>query len=139
MNGSDQIKIEKVEEEISKIVNELFNLIEVEFENTTELERQVVAAFCFGMINAMAVTESLSQAQTHASTIAMLIKNFRYSDHQAVDFTQELINATKKEFHPVMNQIIHRGIDGHYKYVNNQKNELKLNLINVINIVNGKG
>jgi polyhydroxyalkanoate synthesis regulator phasin len=138
MNNQEKCKIEKVQCEISKLVDELFKLTKLKFENTTELERQVIATFCFGVINAMAVTEKLSQPQVQALTIAMLVGKFRYSNQQAIDFSQELINATKKEYHPVMNQIIHRGIDGHYQYVNNQKNQLRDNLINVINIVNGK-
>lgn len=139
MSELEKTKIKSLTTEVSQFVNETFNLIEVTFETTTELERQVLAAFCFGMINALTVVESLNQAQIHALTINMLQKDFGYSSHQAISFAQDLINATKKEYHPVMNQIIHRGIDGHYQYINNQKNELKLNLINVINIVNGKG
>ncbi|MGG1442445.1 Imm48 family immunity protein [Brevibacillus laterosporus] len=107
----------------------------MKFEETTELERQVIAAFCFGAINVIVQRDDLSQPQAHALTITLLINVFKYSENQAVSFADDLIKATSKEHYPVMNTIIHRGIDGHYQYINNMDVELKKNITDVIKAI----
>jgi hypothetical protein len=138
MNDIDAVKVKKVKDELTKLVNEIFKLINIKFEDTTELERQVIATFTFGLINAISLNEGLNQPQIHALTIAVLIDEFKYSEEQGASFSQELIKATKREYHPVMNNIIHRGIDGYYQYNDNQIDDLKDNITNVLDIVNKK-
>jgi len=38
--------------------------------------------------------------------------------------TRFVINATDKEFHPTVNAIIHRGIEGYFLYADNQYDAL---------------
>lgn len=131
----DGLKVKKASNELRQFSTKLFELIGVEFEDTLELERQVIAAFCFGALNAIVQRDEISEPQAHALTIALLINEFKYSEKQAVDFAQDLIQATNKEYHPVMNAIIHRGIDGHYQFEKNIGGDLKDNLLDVINVV----
>lgn len=115
-NNYDSLKVKNISNELRLFSNKLFEVLGMKFEGTSELERQVIAAFCFGALNAIIQRDELSQAQAHALTVAFLINEFKYSEKQAVDFAEDLIRATNKEHHPVMNAIIHRGIDGHYHY-----------------------
>ncbi|MGG0757013.1 Imm48 family immunity protein [Brevibacillus laterosporus] len=116
--------MEKCSYRIKSFIKKSLDLITIKFEETTELENQVIAAFCFGAINVIVQRDDLSQPQAHALTITV----FKYSENQAVSFADDLIKATSKEHYPVMNTIIHRGIDGHYQYINNMDVELKKNI-----------
>ncbi|MEK5029623.1 Imm48 family immunity protein [Paenibacillus sp. FSL M7-1046] len=132
------LKVNHVSRELRLFSNELFELIGIRFEDTSELERQVIAAFCFGALNAIVQRDELNQPQAHALIVALLINEFKYSEKQAVDFAEDLIHATHKEYHPVMNAIIHRGIDGHYQYEKNMLDDLRSNILEVINTVKKK-
>jgi len=49
--------------------------------------------------------------------------------------TQFVINATDKEFHPTVNAIIHRGIEGYFLYVNNQYDALSEDFQDIVQVV----
>ncbi|MEK4063912.1 MULTISPECIES: Imm48 family immunity protein [unclassified Paenibacillus] len=132
------LKVNHGSRELRLFSTELFELIGIRFEDTSELERQVIAAFCFGALNAIVQRDELNQPQAHALIVALLINEFKYSEKQAVDFAEDLIHATNKEYHPVMNAIIHRGIDGHYQYEKNMLDNLRHNILEVINTVKKK-
>ncbi|WP_338555028.1 Imm48 family immunity protein [Paenibacillus sp. KS-LC4] len=134
----DEEKVSNASKELEFFTGKIFVLLDVKFEKTTELERQVIAAFCFGAINAVIHRDDLSQPQAHALIISLLINQFNYSETQAVAFAEDLIKATNKEHHPVMNSIIHRGIDGHYQYEGKDFENLKKNILEVINVVKKK-
>ncbi|MFF2094568.1 Imm48 family immunity protein [Paenibacillus sp. NPDC058174] len=138
LTNVDKQRIEEAKNEIVLIADQLFVLIGKRFKDTTELERQVLATFCFGMVNTIVLIKELNQIQTHAVIISCLTSVFKYSEDQAEDFTQELINSTDEEYHPVMFSIIRRGISGYQQYVNNQKDQLKSNILEVLAIVNKK-
>jgi hypothetical protein len=111
----------------------LFDVIDVPFEQTSELERQVIATFAFGMVYAAGQTQQLSPPQVHALSICVLMDAFGYSDHQASDFTAHLIAVSADEGQqPVMNAIIHRGIDGHQQWQSGNTERLKANLTDVL-------
>ncbi|MEK8212687.1 MULTISPECIES: Imm48 family immunity protein [unclassified Paenibacillus] len=134
----DGVKVNNATSELRLFLTKIFELIGIRFEDTSELERQVIAAFCFGALNAIVQRDEMNQPQAHALIIALLINGFKYSEKQAVNFAEDLIQATNKEYHPVMNSIIHRGIDGHYQYENNMEENLRQNILGVINAVKKK-
>jgi hypothetical protein len=114
----------------------LFDSIGVPFEQTTELERQVVATFAFGMVFAAGQAQQLSPPQVHALSVCVLIDAFGYSDHQAADFANHLIAVSSDAtLQPVMNAIIHRGIDGHRQWQSKDSEGLRSNLTDVVNRV----
>ncbi len=59
----------------------------------------------------------LTPPEVPALVIACLMDVFKYADHQAVAFAESLIAATSDQsYHPTMNAVIHRGIDGHRQW-----------------------
>lgn len=103
--------------ELEQMVGKICELIGTPLEQTTELERQVIAAFGFGAVYGITHRDQLAEPQAHALSIRMLIQPFNYSEQQAVDFADDLIRvASDREVHPVMNTIIQRGIDGHRQF-----------------------
>lgn len=115
--------------ELEQMVEQVCELIGTPLAETTELQRQVLAAFGFGAVYSITHRDRLAEPQAHALSIRMLIKPFNYSEQQAVDFADDLIRvASNEEVHPVMNTIIHRGINGHIQFTQEDHEALARNI-----------
>jgi hypothetical protein len=122
-------RLEPVRSEIAGMANEVFGVVGIPFEQTSELQRQVLAAFTFGMIFAAAKMKGLPPTDVHALAIACLMDVFKYADHQATAFSVNLISkASTRVKGDTMNAIIHRGIDGHRQWQQGQTDMLKANI-----------
>ena len=131
--------LKTLREDIKTISNDLFDIIKIPFEETTELQRQIIATFAFGMVNSIGMQNKLMPPDVHALTIIMLVECFKYSTKQAVAFADDLISAaTTSDRNDTHKAIIHRGIDGHYHYTNGQKDKVGENLLNIIEILEDK-
>jgi len=113
----------------------LFGVVGIPFENTSELQRQVLAAFAFGMVYSVGRIEDLSPAEVHALELALLMDVYKYSDHQAAAFAQELIDSASNRGNPTFRAIIHLGIDGQAEWEEGQLSQLRLNLERVLKAV----
>src|SRR5712691_10658292 len=91
----------------------LFSALGIPFEASTELRRQLLASYCFGMLFAGGRLNKLTPPDVHALTIAVLLDVFKYSQHQAVAFAEDLIQSSSGRGNPTTNAVIHRGIDGY--------------------------
>ncbi|MBB6020419.1 hypothetical protein HNR77_001480 [Paenibacillus sp. JGP012] len=122
--------------ELEQMVNQVCERIGTPLHETTELQRQVLAAFGFGAVYSITHRDRLTEPQAHALSIRMLIKPFNYSEQQAVDFVDDLIRvASNEETHPVMNTIIHRGINGHVQFVQEDHEALGRNIQEILDAV----
>jgi len=114
---------------------DLFRICGVEFAKTSEMQRQVCGAFLFGFVNAHGMMNQLSPPQVHALAISMLIDVLNYSPEQAGAFSSNLIDATAAGPDDTMNAIIHRGIDGHLQLTSGQHEGLRMNLLEIFEIL----
>ena len=62
--------------------------------------------------------------------IAVLIQKFQYDPTVAAQFCDFLIRCTERAYHPTMNTIIHRGIEGYYQLEDSEK--LRENIVEII-------
>ncbi|WP_283592159.1 Imm48 family immunity protein [Clostridium butanoliproducens] len=122
----------------SRMTNDLFKILEINLEETSEIERQIISAFAFGMINAYAIDEKIKPPKVHGTMIGVLINEFKYSEKQACEFAQTLINSTSREYHPTMYAIIHRGIQAYYDYKEAKEKEVYDNLTYIIDTIVSK-
>ena len=118
--------------DVALMADACFDAIEVPFEETTELERQVVATFVFGMQQAAGMIACASPAELYSATTAFLEASFRYSRAQAVAFADSLVEAASGTGNPLSNAIVHRGIDGHLQWIRRDKVALCQNLTDVL-------
>ena len=126
--------------ELEQMVDQVCKLIGTPLPETTELQRQVLAAFGFGAVYSITHRDQLVEPQAHALSIRMLIKPFNYSEQQAVDFADDLIRvASNEEVHPVMNTIIHRGINGHVQFAQEDYEALASNIQEILAAVQQQG
>jgi hypothetical protein len=124
-----------VRSECAKMTEHLFVVAELPFSKTSELQRQLLACFSFGMIYAEGQTLKLTPPEVHSLVICCLIDTFKYSDAQAAAFSEHLIQcASNSKLNATMTAIIHRGIDGHYQHLNKNLVQLKQNLDGVLRV-----
>ena len=122
---------------IAEMSAQLFVTIGIPFEETTEQQRQLLAAFAFGMIFAAGQLVNLTPPEVHALAISALMDVFHYSDHQATAFANELIGASAdRSVHPTIHAIIHRGIDGHRQWQQSQTEALRKNIQDIFDAMN---
>ena len=107
----------------------------VPFEGTTELQRQVLASFAFGMTFAIGQIERLTPPEVHALSITMLIDAFKYSAQQAGAFSSHLIECASGRGNPTIQAVIHRGIDGHRQWSSDRTTEFSENIKSVLQTV----
>jgi hypothetical protein len=125
-----------VRRHVATVANDLFGVIGIPFEQTTELQRQLLAVFAFGMAFAVGQFQKLTPPEVHALAIACLMDVFQYTDHQAVAFAEQLIAAsTDRNVHPTIHDVVHRGIDGHYQWEKGQMDELRANIEGIFQAV----
>lgn len=119
------------------MINDFFNIINVDLKKMTELERQLIAAFSFGMIYAEGFINKIKPETIEVLSIYMLQDSFDYQPEQSVSYTEILIKASiKRSFHSTINAVIHRGIDGHQQWKEDKKDLLKSNVIEILKLHN---
>jgi hypothetical protein len=116
---------------VSEHAREVFRACSIEFERTSELQRQVSGAFLFGVVSAYGMSCRLSPPDVHALAVSMLIDVLHYSPEQAGAFLTQLLEATRAGPNDTMNAIIHRGIDGHRQLLQSDHNGLSANLLGI--------
>jgi hypothetical protein len=118
-----------VRREIAGMANELFAIVGVPFAQTSELQRQILATFTFGMIFAVGQIKRLGPPEVQALAISCLMDVFQYEDHQAAAFASDLIahvsGGGPDDTHKA---IVHRGIDGHRQWAEKQADQLRANI-----------
>ena len=104
-------------------------------EKGDEIERQVLGAFIFGVINGLALETKIDPIKVQGVMIEVLVNSLDYPENKAAEFCQLLIDSTDENHHPTMNTIIHRGITAYYDFINGDSIKVKNNLNEVIDAV----
>lgn len=122
--------------------NELINLYSkknnISFEKTTEIERQVLAVYFFGMSNGL--IQGLKLGISLSELAEMIKKNlidiFHYSNEQAKQFLDNMIeNLQSKDSKNTQYVIIHRGLDGYFAWEKGKKDNVIKDVCQIINVL----
>ena len=113
-----------------RIVNDIIQLVKIDLKD--EMNRQTLASYIFGVLNAKAIQESISPIEVQVTMIHVGIKALDYSPEAATQMTQFVIDATDKNFHPTVYAIIHRGIEAFYIYSNEKYEQQKEDFDNIM-------
>ena len=117
--------------EVMEMVDTFLSLIDLE----DELDRQLAAAYIFGMVNGTAQKESLTPEDVQDLMVCIGIDKPMYSEEAAYEMTQFVIDATDEEFHPTVNAIIHRGLEGYFLYSEQEFDALSEDFSEVVQVV----
>ncbi len=97
------------------------------FENITELERQILAIYFFGMVDGLRQNSNVvSSANEVAKTITNVLNGvFQYSKEQSEAFFDSIIdNLQSKDPQNTQYAIVHRGLNGYYAWNGNDKKDV---------------
>ncbi len=127
---------ESIVNEVMEMVDTFLSLVTIDLED--ELDRELAAAYIFGMLNGTAQKESLTPEDVQALMVRIGIDKLTYSEEVAYQMTQFVIDATDEEFHPTVNAIIHRGLEGYFLYSDQEFNALSEDFNEVVQVVKGE-
>ena len=113
-----------------RIANDIIQLVKIDLKD--EMNRQILASYIFGVLNAKAIQESISPIDVQVTMIHVGIKALDYSPEASTQMTQYVIDATDKNFHSTVYAIIHRGIEAFYLYSNEKYEQLKEDFDNIM-------
>lgn len=127
----------------SKMSAEFVNLYIQEkgitFKTLSELERQILAVYFFGMADGLRQDNYCNHGVDKIAKIIInvLVKEFKYSENQARQFFDSIIdNLQSKDFNNIQYVIIHKGLDGYFKWKDGNKNDVIKNVCQIINKLN---
>jgi hypothetical protein len=103
------------------------------FEKTSELERQILSVYLFGMANGLPEQVKGTPLNMETGMVAVLVSIFQYSVPQAQDFVRGMISDLQsKDKTNTIYAIIHRGLDGYSAYKDGQKEKVIADISNII-------
>jgi hypothetical protein len=118
-------------QQVQAIAQELMDLyskkVNTPFDKTSELERQILAVYLFGMADGLRQKEKLERTplQIETDMTAVLMTIFRYSLPQAQEFVKGMISDLQSnDRNNTIYAIIHRGLDGYFAYCDGKKAEV---------------
>lgn len=127
----------------SKMSAEFVNLYIQEkgitFKTLSELERQILAVYFFGMADGLRQANFTNESvdKITKTIINVLIKEFKYSENQARQFLDSIIyDLQSKDSNNTQYVIIHKGLDGYFKWKSGNKNDVIKNVCQIINKLN---
>lgn len=122
--------------DVMEMVDTFLSLVTIDLQD--ELDRELAAAYIFGMLNGTAQKESLTPEDVQDLMVHIGIDKLTYSEEVAYQMTQFVIDATDEEFHPTVNAIIHRGLEGYFLYSDQEFDALSEDFNEVVQVVKGE-
>lgn len=117
----------------NNIVEKIIRTSKMDTSKMNEQEKQIMGAFCFGALNGYSLENRISTVQIQSAMITILVKKLQYDPSVAAQFFDFLARCTEKNYHPTMNAIIHRGIEGYYQLEDVDK--LRENILDIYKMV----
>ncbi|MEG0314661.1 MAG: Imm48 family immunity protein [Erysipelotrichaceae bacterium] len=111
--------------QVTNLMGEIINLSEVQITFVDEQEKQVLGAYCFGVLNGYSLERKINPIQIQGAMIDILVKIFNYPPSTSAQFCDFLIQCTDEKFHPSINAIIHKGIEGYYEIKDGKKESIQ--------------
>lgn len=131
-------------EDIKRICGEILNLYlkktENEYNGLSELERQVLAVYCFGVADGIRQNKysRLSNMDINAGIINLYESVFGYSENQGEDLFDLIVDALQsgdpKNTHLA---IVHQGLDGYFMWEDDQREDVAENIHRIVEILHG--
>ncbi len=122
-NFNDMIK--KLAQEV---VNSYTKETQSSFDQITELERQILATYLFGMFDGLRQNNNINITpnQMAINISDVLVSVFKYSKNQAESFVNEMITSLQSN-NPrnTSYAIIHRGLEGYYTWDSSKEQVIK--------------
>lgn len=119
------------------VVNLYTNETQTSFEQITELERQVLVTYLFGMFDGLRQNNKIDiiPDQMAINISDILASVFKYPKNQAESFVNEMIdNLQSNNPQNTSYVIIHRGLEGYYTW-NNSKDKVIKDIMQIVSLL----
>ncbi|MEL7571251.1 MAG: Imm48 family immunity protein, partial [Eubacteriaceae bacterium] len=80
------MEVKKYFELINSIIDKIIRSSEMDISKMNEQEKQIISAFCFGVVNGYSLNNNISAVQIQSSMIAVLVQKFQYDSAVASQF-----------------------------------------------------
>lgn len=125
--------------DMAKEVVEMYSeTIGVRFENTTELERQIIAVYVFGMADGVRQNSEVEIPHVKIISTFVVALNivFEYSIEQAQTFAYNITKSLQeRDDSDTYVAIVHRGLDGYLLWQQNKKREVINDILAIVNVL----
>ncbi|KHD35434.1 hypothetical protein NL50_13095 [Clostridium acetobutylicum] len=121
--------------ESKKLVKNIFEILEVELEELTEQEKQLLIAYSFGMISMMAEENNILLSMKYFAIEKVILEVFQYSKEKAINIVKDIEDSTEKDDNEVLRIMIHQGKQIYPEYKKKNYNEVYDRLTNLIDVI----
>jgi hypothetical protein len=118
-------------DEANAMASQLLECANVDFDRSSPLQQALVGTFLFGMLSAQCMSKK-QPGDPRALAIYVFRDTLHYTPEAAEQGVQSCIEVTKPGVHDTMNDIVHRGIDGHRQFVEGDFAGLRTNIGDVL-------
>lgn len=129
----------KIKEMAREFVDLYTKTAGVPFDKTTELEKQILATYSFGMIDGLRQNEkiNITPNQVGDGIVDVLVSVFKYSAAQADSFFNSMVlDLQSGDPRNTSYAIIHRGLDGYFGWQKN-KDAVVRDILQIVNLLKG--
>lgn len=122
-------------EEVKRLVAETVRLSGIAVKTAGDQERMILGAYCFGVINGYSLERKAEPVHVQAAVITTAVQFLGYDPETAAGLCDFLIQSTKRDFHPAVYAIIHRGMEGYYLLKENRRPAVTRDIQQIVEVV----
>lgn len=138
-NKDNESNFIKIGEEIGQeIINLYCQKRDISFDNTSELERQIISIYLFGLLDGIRQDKylDLTPIQVKKCLSHILENVLSYSLDQANDFTENMIsNLQSSDPQNTIYAIIHRGLEGYFVWIKSKKDKVINDIYSIVDLL----
>ncbi|WP_432665080.1 Imm48 family immunity protein [Wukongibacter baidiensis] len=121
--------------ECKKLVQSLFEILEIELKELTEQEKEILIAYSFGMISVMAEENQILLSIQYSAIEKVIMEVFQYSKQKTINTIKNIVDSTEKGGSEVFRIMVYQGKYVYPKYKDSNYNEVYDRLTNLIDVI----
>jgi len=130
--------LKALRQRIATMGREVVDLSGIELKDADGMQKEVLAAFIFGMASVVYQKEALSAPEGHALTLHFLRDVLEYDPPTAAEVADTMIRTSiDASYHYTVHAIIHRGIDGHLAFEEGRRNDISKSIDFIFDYIRG--
>lgn len=126
---------EKFLVESKELVENLFEILEIELEELSEQKKELIIAYSFGIISIMAEENQILLSVQYFVVEKVIMEVFQYSKQKTINIIKKLVDSTQKGGSEIFRIMIHQGKYVYPKYKDRDYNQVYDRLTNLIDVI----
>lgn len=118
-----------------KIAKDLLDILEVELDELSNKEKQLLPIYIFGMINESIKDENFSLENKYNAIKVVMLEALEYEERKTENMLKIIKEAVEKNNNKVFKIMYFQGSQIYSKYKNGDENEVYDNLTSMIDVI----